>query len=336
MTELDNFEEIVTNAESTFKTHNGDNESADEPVQNGVGEIQECSEAKSNNRRDVDLGIFPGISNADYHHRHGISSSALKHMLACPAQYRAYATGEVKFKTTAAMSLGTATHALVLEPMDFDNQVCIIPKEYQGSSKAAKIKMADLQEDHHGKEFLKEQDFEIVQRMRDSVYANSEAHNILSQSDNQIEMSGFYMDFDEETKVGTHMLCKYRPDLRTDFYLVDLKTTTDASKSGFTQSIGKFKYDLSAAHYLEGDRLTTGTDHNCFIFICVESKPPFLTAVYRLDATGLEVGNYRRRKCLDLIKECRDSKEWPSYNNELIEPISTPSYLNYQMTEGTL
>ena len=67
-----------------------------------------------------------GQSPAEYTDAKGIRSSLLKQILITPAHYQ-FALQHPK-ETTAAMSLGTALHAALLEPAAFDAAFAVVPK----------------------------------------------------------------------------------------------------------------------------------------------------------------------------------------------------------------
>ncbi len=59
-------------------------------------------------------GIYPNIENEAYHRGPGISSSELKTIIKSPMHYKYLS--ENPRPQTANMALGTAAHALILEP----------------------------------------------------------------------------------------------------------------------------------------------------------------------------------------------------------------------------
>ena len=330
MDELDNFDEDIENAEQNFELSevNGD-DSESEPLQRGADE----GDAERPQAKEMALGLHEGISNAEYHAGGGISSTQLKQELKASAYYKAFDCGELTFTPTRQMRLGVAVHCLTLEPFLFDEQIALLPKNCQGNTKNAKPNKAEFLAENRGKDYIHIQDMDIVSRMRDSLMIHPEASELLTQPDRQCEVSGYCLDFDEETGVGTHMLQKYRPDLRLDWAIADIKSTVNASPEAFSRTIADFCYDISAAHYLECDRLITGTDHRRFYFLAVESSPPFLTAVYVLDEVGLQVGEWRRRKALYSIAQCRRKQEWKGINADLVTEIGVPNYLSYAMNQ---
>lgn len=341
--ELDDFNEDICNAErqtgivpeAAHESHGEQSESGEQTrgsdAQRPEGEIPGHKQG---------LGLFAGISNGDYHSGGGVSSTELKQQLRCPKYHRAYATGELVFEPTKQMRLGSAVHVLSLEPLDFDNQVALLPKKAQGNAKNAKENRAEFEDWHEGKVIIHIQEMDTVKYMRDALMEHPEAGELLMSPERQVEMSGYYIDKPLDDAVegeyqaaGTYMLCKFRPDIRLPWCIGDIKSTNDASEEAFSRTIGNFGYDVSAAHYLEGDRHTSGTDHEKFFFLCVESMPPYLVAIYWLDSDGLKVGYWRRRKALYSIKQCRKNKHWPGYNNDEVKSISVPRNLIYLMEQ---
>lgn len=334
--ELDDFDEECTHAEKSLNIQaKPDNEANGDNDQSRPDNERENSlDGARDEAGKMALGLHEGISNYDYHGGPGVSSTELKHELACSELFHAYDTGEVVFEGTRQTAIGTAVHALTLEPFDFDKLIAFIPKNCQGNAKNAKENKKEFMLANRGKDFVNIQEYDHIRHMRDALMKHPESGDLLRAENRQNEISGYYLDWDEETKQGTHMLCKYRPDLRLPWCLGDVKSTNDASKSKFSRTIGDFRYDVSAAHYLEGERILTAADHNRFFFLAVESKPPYLVAVYWLNDAGLKTGHYGRRKALESIKACRKAQKWPGYNQDLAEAIGPPSYLIYEMEEG--
>lgn len=71
-------------------------------------------------------GVYAGISNADYHGGPGISKSGLDLIHRSPMHYHAVVTAaNDNHESTAAQALGTAAHALILEPAEFVKDYCL-------------------------------------------------------------------------------------------------------------------------------------------------------------------------------------------------------------------
>lgn len=70
-------------------------------------------------------GVYEGIPNADYHGGPGISKSGLDLIHRSPMHYKAVIDGANDNAPTAAQAIGTAAHALILEPAEFAKDYCL-------------------------------------------------------------------------------------------------------------------------------------------------------------------------------------------------------------------
>lgn len=70
-------------------------------------------------------GVYDGIPNAEYHSGPGISKSGLDLIHRSPLHYHAVVTAENDRVPTPAQELGTAAHALILEPEVFTATYCL-------------------------------------------------------------------------------------------------------------------------------------------------------------------------------------------------------------------
>ena len=134
------------------------------------------------------------------------------------------------------------------------------------------------------------------------------------------EQSMFWTDPD------TGLYCKGRLDWASDLgYLVDLKTTIDASVEQFSRSIANFGYHRQNAMYVDGYTEITKTVTKGFIFIAVESKAPHAVGVYNLDSEGEGQGRMEYKELLAQFGECLESDVWPAYSDK-VEEIELPHW----------
>ena len=252
-------------------------------------------------------------SNEEYHAiKDAVGSSGLRTLIMqTPAHFK-YNLDNPE-PPSAEMRMGTYVHTAILEPHLFSSSLVV-----DVGSRAAKA-FKDAVQSHPGKTVMLQNEFEQALNIRDAVLGNLTARNLLSQGIN--ESSYFWTD--EQTGVK----CKFRPDcIRPGRIGVDLKTCADASFRGFMNSIGRFRYDMQAAFYLEGLSKVTGENHDSFTFIVAEREPPYLVACYVLDEASIERGMQDVRKALTLYAQCLDSDMWPGYPAEL-QPISVPHWM---------
>lgn len=124
----------------------------------------------------------------------------------------------------------------------------------------------------------------------------------------------------------TFKLSKIRLDkLNTDHNLaVDLKTTLDASLSGFARSAHKYRYHVQHAMYMDGWR-QHGKPLDGFVFVCQEKEPPYCAAAYELDKAAVELGVNLYRKNMEKYAECHNANEWPGYDDK-IRALPLPAF----------
>jgi len=250
------------------------------------------------------------ISNADYHADPAISASQLKEISRSPYHYwsRYLDPSRTPIIATSAMKLGSLTHCAVLEPDELSKRYGITPDRRSNAGKALAAEMEAT-----GIETVTAQEMEQALAMAASVRSNSTAALLLS---NGAPEQSFWWD-----DVSTGLRCKCRPDwLSADgATIVDLKTCVDASKSGFASAVGRFSYQLQAAHYLAGTLATR------FIFCAVEKTAPYAVGVYELDAAAMVHGAVLRHTNLQRIQDCRAINEFPGYTDG-IETIQLPGW----------
>jgi PDDEXK-like domain of unknown function (DUF3799) len=294
-------------------------------IEVGINEKQH----PSTNARSFPIGFHEGISNADYHEAEGESSSNLKPMLRSSALYREARSGQIPRVESPAMRLGSAVHKLTLERLGFGLEY-VVSRKF-GRSAKDQAEKAELHAAHPSMIIIDNEVYDQARCMADSLQAYPEVMALEVFKDGKPEVSGFYTD------PATGMLCKYRPDWATDWALFDVKSTQDASSGFFARQMAKFKYPLSAAHYLEGDKELNGSSqygvngYKQFIFLCVEPEYPYECAVYQLGEQSLELGQWQRKRALAAIKAGRDSGEWPKLNGGIGQILDVPQYELYEM-----
>ena len=244
------------------------------------------------------------LTNAAYHARPEISSSDVK---AVASKSLAHWKGKV-WKDSSAFALGSAVHALVLEP--HKNLVVRGPKDRRGNEWKKEQLAADLD----GKILLTESDFDLAAEIADAVRANQVVRGWLAEPWFVAEAS-FFAD-DSET--GVNIKC--RPDgwIPNGGIIFDVKTTRDASPEGFPREMRNYGYDLQAAFYLRTLR-EAGFDAKKFIFVAVEKEPPYAVGLHVMTDRYLEHANARVTRTLEKINAAIAADDyttgWPMIND---------------------
>jgi exodeoxyribonuclease VIII len=257
------------------------------------------------------------MNNAEYHRHPAVGKSHLDAIARSPLHYwaRYIDPSRVEPEPTAAMQLGTAFHTRILEPELFAKEYALAPAADR-RTKDGKAAWADAAA--NGATLLSAADWDMLLGMDGSVRRHVGASRLLARA-GAAETTHMWVDAD------TGIECKCRPDYLTDDgWVIDLKTTEDASPRGFAKSVATFRYHVQAAWYLDGVR-ATGHDPKGFVFIAVEKKPPYAVAVYSLDYEALGAGASEARRCLQRIAECRESDSWPGYD-DAVQLLSLPAW----------
>lgn len=250
------------------------------------------------------------LSNTEYHARPEISSSDVK-MVA--SKSLAHWKSKV-YKSSGAFALGSAVHALVLEPEK--NLVLRGPEDRRGN----KWKEASLAADLDGKILLTESDFDLAERIAESTRAHPVVARYLIDKTFIAEASFFATD----PVTGVEIKC--RPDgyLSHPGIVFDVKTTRDASPEGFPRELRNYGYDLQAAFYLRCLR-AAGHEAKAFIFVSVEKEAPYAVGLHELSEPYLKAADLRVTQTLEKISKAEASGDyttgWP-----LINPIDLPRW----------
>lgn len=278
--------------------------------------------------------VQPGIYDMPDEEYFGIQ--ALSKSFAWQMYSKTPAHAQVETVKTLAMEMGSATHCAVLEPHEFDKRYAVVPDgapsrptDRQRNAKKPSQDTLDAiafwaELEASGKLILKPDDYEQCMRMRDAVHANVEARNLIQANDALVEHAAVWREGDT--------LCKGKADLfvPSASTLVDLKTTGDASPRGFASSVAKFGYHMQDAAYRRGWRmgsLAAGQPQHVdrFIFIAVENKAPFVTALYELDAAAQMEGYKAWMSAVELYRVCVSKQRWPAYGEGIL-PLSLPTW----------
>lgn len=230
-------------------------------------------------------------------------------------------------ETTPAMAFGSAAHTWILEPEKAPLEIAVRPN-YDRRTKAGKEMAAEFDAGAFGKTIITEEDARHLAAMSAAVNQHKIAAKLI---DDAIAIEASVLWQDERTKA----MCRCRPDIIGKDYVVDLKTTYDASKDGFAKSVHKYRYQVQAAYYLDACMaLNELPPESAFIFIAVEKKPPYGVAVYTLTKEDLDRGRFQYEKDLTRYAHCMQTGHWFGYS-ESINYIELPSYARNQIDNET-
>lgn len=251
------------------------------------------------------------IDNEKYFEIKALSKSGMDQLAKSPAHYLAWL--KQKPEQTPAMELGSAIHCAILEPSKFVDDY-----SYTNLDKRTKD-YKKLIEDHPKKIFLSEEKYSLVLGIKSAVQNHPTVKKLFSHKEGFREQGILWMDRDEKVN------CKAKIDyFDMSGVIVDLKTTEDASPSGFAQSIAKYNYHIQAAFYLDGLR-EQGIDAHKFYFVAVEKSSPYAVGVYELNELDIKQARFEYKELAKKYKQCELENKWPSYSEE-IQTINLPNW----------
>lgn len=247
-------------------------------------------------------GLYGNLNFQDYENDPAISSRYLHLLNRSPMHFRYYS--QLPSSDSAAMKIGRAVHAAILEPDKFGARYIISDKPIDLRTKEGKARHTELSES--GKEVLKPDEGDAVSGAINAIEQNSEAKSILRGA--ATELSAFWLDHEYQER------CKARPDIWNERLgiLADLKTTEDASYAAFRATFERLGYWRKAAWYRHGLR-ALGLTVNEVVFICVETKPPHGATCYVMDSDSLRLGELECRELLKKYSTLKRLERWPGY-----------------------
>lgn len=286
----------------------------------------------------IDITLAKDMTNEQYHKdTTHISKSGLCLMLRSPLHYwQNYLNPKRPEKVvTPALYNGTAIHMALFEPELFaktyiffdDTEKC---KEIGGKSPRSTNKYKEWYDqfvaNNHDKCILDMAQKAIIT----NIVAKIKAHPIVG----PLLEKGWTEKTLMYTEKNTGAPVKIRPDwISESGYILDLKTTEDASPIEFGKSCANYDYDVQAALYTDGYKQVFGQAPNGFIFIAAEKSEPYGVGVYFATNDMMDLGRTKYEDACRTYMECKKSKSWPGYPEEIM-PVRFPGWAINQYNQN--
>lgn len=251
--------------------------------------------------------IVHNMPAAEYHAHPALSSSLVKRAVdSTPAHVAEYARSQDR--QSKAMALGTITHAAILEPDTLERDYFIAPL-LPRNTKVGKqaFEFAEDMAQHQGQTLVSLADFDKARWMRDSVQAHPEARMVLRKG--RAEVSVFVTDPDSGCELRSREDWKPESDV-----IVDLKTARTAGR-WFANDAFRLGYPISAHHYRRCREIETGVTCE-FMWVVVETDPPFAVHTYYADDDTLVWAELRWTKAIDALQRAAWACDWHGYPTE--------------------
>ena len=250
------------------------------------------------------------VTDLNYYDDHMyMTNSTLKMFIdKCPRGFQHVLENPIK--ATAPMKFGSAFHMLVLEDKEFSRHYAVEPDGIDRRTTLGKSTLLQFNESLAGRESISHKDYILMQSMNTHLKANK--HYSLLEDCNQFEK--IYLWNNEALDIK----CKGKLDAvnTRDKYIVDLKTTRDASPDGFKEIIINQKYHMQAAFYCDA------LGYKDYYIYAIEKSKPHCICVYKMSKDMLKEGRLMYTQAIIDYKAYMHGGELPQdYNSGQIYEI---------------
>ena len=255
------------------------------------------------------------MSNEDYHADKAISKSGLDKIHKSIAHFMMPPS-----PATPALVLGSGFHAASLQ-RDVFEATFIVEPDMDRRTKEGKEKYKAFKEKAEGKTILTQIQYDTISNMVDALNNFPKTAPLFDQGTPEVSL--FWDELD--------LPCKARPDWvlnnHNGLFLVDLKSTLDASPEAFARSVLKYRYHVQCAWYSRAAEVCYGEKPQDFIFLAVENHPPYNVAAYSLGLASRDEGWMIASADLHKYKSwLSEPEEEPLGYSEAIVEIDIPNW----------
>lgn len=286
----------------------------------------------------------------EYRKAEGTSQSEVKTILESPQHHQLrYGPNAKPFFPSGPMIMGSAIHALILEPEEFpklyfdraEKPKDLTVPEMKAEAEAQQLeipkgaKKADLEallwpegKPKDKRTSLAHDDFEAAHQAAASLRAHEIAGPWFDPKQPR------YRRFNEVSLYARHelgMMIKGRLDRMAvneeekTISILDLKTTDCATYDSFSRKAFGLSYDLQAFYYSDLVRRCLPGYAVEFLFIVLERKAPFGVNIFSCSDQLLLNGARKMERGLKLLASCKELEYWPGYE-PVIQSLRPPAW----------
>jgi len=268
------------------------------------------------------------MDNKQYHaDKSAIGKSGLDLIHESPADYfnQHLSPNPPERKQTPAKLLGSALHALVLEPEKFKNLFTVAP-ELDRRTADGKMEWTTIVQlaEANGTEIITSEIYDKARKMRDALHAHPITKELLFSDKGAMNEYSYYW-----TDPVTGVKCKAKADRVTSSGLIiDVKTAASVNPEELSKDMFNYRYHVQDAWYTDGFEIAHRVKPEGFLFITVRNEEPYLVKPYMLDEPSRQLGRDSYRFDLDIYAECLKTGIWPAYprDNGFVSEISLPKW----------
>lgn len=213
---------------------------------------------------------------------------------------------------------GLALYSRILGGLAPEEAYCAIPSAIKRNTKAGKQAYADLCEANKGRIMLKRMTADRVEKWATAatealkgLRSDAGLEVMMAHSPPECRELAWFCEIDG-------VFCKGLLDtlaiIPSGIVLLDLKATTDASEEAWKYKVRDMDYDVQAALYSKAVKILAGLDYEPpWAWIVVESVGPWCHQLIGPPDEMMQMGWEKVLRSLELLKRCRESKQWPGY-----------------------
>lgn len=255
------------------------------------------------------------MTNEEYAQIHAINYSALKVGRTSLPRMHAVVTGTAAKSESDSLNLGTLLHEAMQNGLAWQDRYAVRPEGIDRRTKDGKAAYAAwLQSLPADAQIVEDgSQIQLVEQMRQAIL-DHRVGRLLATAAGQSELMLVHGDR------------KCRVDRLTDAFIIDWKTCTDSTPTGFAKACARYGYAQQAAWYVEMVRLVTGKTLP-FVFVAVESSEPHCVGVYQLAADQIEAATrLNERIVADYRKFVEAGARMHHTSDDKIEELVLPEW----------
>lgn len=229
-----------------------------------------------------------------------LSYSSLKHFARSPIHFVQHRLAEIERRPE--LIFGGMFHCLLLQPEKFDEYFAIMP-DVNLRTKEGKAIMAEFEVANLGKQLVTQSDYNNAKIMAEAIKDNPVASKYLSgceEFEKRLEWT------DKKTDLKQIAYLDGIGAIGHDNYVLEIKTTTDATPDKFQRDAFNYMYYLQAAMYVQA--LSRYRLFPRLVYIVIEKAAPFGISVFTVDDDFINYGKQMHRKLLDHFRYCLDNE----------------------------
>lgn len=236
---------------------------------------------------------------------------------------------------TSAMLLGVALHTAILEPERFAKEYLVPSDEVLEADRrtkdgkvvfqafleaAATGGLVPLGWNAHASTFERE-GVRSLQAISAGLAKDAALSRLLRDGEGSTEATYCWDEDRARYRVRFDRLNR----TRQGWVAIDLKTTTDARPKPFQRTLVEHGLHFQAGMYADGFAALRDDTLRSFVFVAIETSPPYAHAIYRCAEDAMDCGRFEYREAAGRLRACIEAGSWPGYADD-VQTLNLPPW----------